>query len=51
MLLIILPLVLALAPQQNPRVEYVISELVQNGFTQPEAEALFADPRVKAYPP
>ena len=51
MLWMILPLALALSPQQNPRVEYVISELVGSGFSQPEAEAFFADPRVKAYPP
>ena len=51
MLLLILPLVLALAPNENPRVEYVISEMVANGFSRPEAEAFFADPRVKEYPP
>ena len=51
MLWMILPLALALSPQQNPRVEYVISELVVSGFSQSEAEAFFADPRVKAYPP
>lgn len=48
------PPALALPPQQNgqnPRVEYVISELVSNGFSQMEAEAFFRDPRVKEYPP
>ncbi len=51
MLLLILPLAFALAPQENPRVEYVISEMVANGFSRMEAEAFFADPRVKEYPP
>jgi membrane-bound lytic murein transglycosylase B len=53
MLLLILPLALALAlaPNENPRVEYVISEMVANGFSREEAEAFFADPRVKEYPP
>src|SRR3990172_6693115 len=51
MLLMILPLALALGPQQSPRVEYVISELLGNGFSPQEAEALFSDPRLEAYPP
>lgn len=51
MLLMILPLVLALGPQQGPRVEYVISQLLGNGFSQQEADALFSDPRLEAYPP
>ena len=51
MLLMILPLVLALGPQQSPRVEYVISQLMGNGFSSQEAEALFSDSRLEAYPP
>jgi len=50
-LLAFLPLVLALGPQQSSRVEYVVSELVRAGFSQPEAEALFRDPRLQLYPP
>ncbi len=51
MLLLILPLAWALAPQQNPRVQFVIAELVENGFSPSEAEAFFTDPRLAAYPP
>ena len=51
MLLAVLPLVLALGPQQSPRVEYVVSELLRNGFSQQETEALFGDPRLQLYPP
>jgi membrane-bound lytic murein transglycosylase B len=51
MLLMILPLALALGPQQSPRVEYVISQLLGTGFSPQEAEALFSDPRLEAYPP
>ena len=51
MLLAILPLVLALGPQQSPRVEYVVSELLRHGFSQQETEALLRDPRLQLYPP
>jgi len=51
MLWMILPFALALGPQQTERVEFVISQLVENGFSQPEAEALFRDPRLEEYPP
>ena len=50
-MLLLMILALALAPEENPRVEYVISEMEANGFSRPEAEAFFADPRVKEYPP
>ena len=42
---------LLVTPAANERVEYVISQLVAKGFTQPEAEALFEDPRLKILPP
>ena len=51
MLLAVLPLVLALGPQQNSRVEYVVAELVRSGLSQQEADALFRDPRLRLYPP
>lgn len=56
MLLMILPLALAfgpqpLGPQESPRVEYVISRLLDNGFSRQEAETFFLDPRLQAYPP
>lgn len=38
-------------PATNSRVEYVISQLVAKGFTRPQAEALFQDPRLKTLPP
>jgi peptidoglycan lytic transglycosylase B len=42
---------LLVTPAANERVEYVISQLVAKGFTQPEAEALFQDARLKILPP
>jgi membrane-bound lytic murein transglycosylase B len=37
-------------PAANERVEYVVSQLVEQGFTQAEAEALFQDPRLTVLP-
>jgi membrane-bound lytic murein transglycosylase B len=37
-------------PAANERVEYVVSQLVEKGFTQSEAEALFEDSRLKVLP-
>src|SRR3990167_1640532 len=51
MLLAVLPLVLALGPQQNSRLEYVVAELVRSGFSQQETDTLFGDPRLRLYPP
>lgn len=54
MLTAILAIFLAASPaqdQQNERVDYVLSELVGNGFSRQEAEAFFRDPRLKVYPP
>lgn len=43
---------LLLAPAAaSERVQYVISQLLENGFTQPEAEALFEDRRLELLPP
>ena len=43
---------LLLAPAvASERVQYVISQLVEKGFTQPEAEALFEDRRLELLPP
>jgi membrane-bound lytic murein transglycosylase B len=41
---------LLLAPAEAERVEYVVGQLVESGFTRPEAEALFSDPRLQLYP-
>lgn len=43
--------VLLASPFENPRLDYVIAELVRSGYTRQEAEALFRDPRLQAYPP
>ena len=42
---------LALSPPAGKRVAYVIDQLIQNGFTRPEARALFHNRHLKAYPP
>lgn len=47
----ILAILLVASPATDQRVEYVISQLVQSGFTRPEAESFFQDPRLKTYPP
>ncbi|MBI2819816.1 MAG: lytic murein transglycosylase [Acidobacteria bacterium] len=47
----LMAVLLLVTPAANERVEYVISQLVAKGFTQPEAEALFQDPRLKILPP
>ena len=47
---ILMGLLLA-GPAADPRVEYVVSQLVSQGFSRQEAETLFRDPRLKAYPP
>jgi membrane-bound lytic murein transglycosylase B len=47
----LLAAMLLLAPAQNERVDYVVAQLVQKGFTQQEAEALFQDNRLKLLPP
>ena len=47
----ILAILLVASPATDQRVEYVISQLVQSGFSRPEAEAFFQDPRLKTYPP
>ena len=36
---------------KDQRVEYVISQLAQNGFTRQQAESFFQDPRLQPYPP
>src|SRR3990170_4284349 len=36
---------------KDQRIEYVISQLAQNGFTRQQAESFFQDPRLKPYPP
>jgi len=47
----LMAVLLLVTPAANERVEYVISQLVAKGFTQPEAEAMFQDPRLKILPP
>jgi len=42
---------LLLGPATSERVEYVIGQLLQNGFSRQEAEALFQDKRLDVYPP
>ncbi len=42
---------LVLAPQSNERMDYAVSQLIENGFSRQEAEAFFQDPRLKLYPP
>ena len=39
------------ASAQNERVDYVVAELEKSGFPRAVAEGLFADERVKMYPP
>ena len=51
MLPAVLALLLLWSPLQNERVEYLISQLTQHGFSLREAEALLHDPRLKVYPP
>ena len=51
MLATILAIFLVASPAPNERVEYVLSELVGNGFSRQEAEAFFNDSRLKMYPP
>ena len=51
MLAAFLAIFLASNPAPNERVEYVLSELVGNGFSRQEAEAFFNDSRLKMYPP
>ena len=51
MLAAFLAIFLASSPAQNERVEYVISELTNAGFSRQQAEAFFQDSRLKMYPP
>ena len=51
MLAAILAIFLVSSPVQNERVEYVISELINAGFSRQQAEAFFQDARLKMYPP
>jgi membrane-bound lytic murein transglycosylase B len=51
MLLTTLALFLALSPAVSERVAYVVEQLIQNGFSQREAQSLFRDHRLKTYPP
>ncbi len=44
-------LFLALHPSVSERVAYVVDQLIQNGFSRPEAQALLHNRRVRIYPP
>lgn len=44
-------LLLAATALPPERADYVMSQLLQNGFSREEAEAFFQDPRLKLYPP
>ncbi len=44
-------LFLALSPSVSERVAYVVEQLAENGFSRPEAEALFRHRRLKIYAP
>ncbi|MBI3896043.1 MAG: lytic murein transglycosylase [Acidobacteria bacterium] len=50
MLPLIFAVFLAAAPPPNERVEFIVSELTNAGFSRSEAEAFFQDPRLKLYP-
>ncbi|HWP85487.1 MAG TPA: lytic murein transglycosylase, partial [Terriglobia bacterium] len=41
---------LVVMPSSHERVQYVVSQLLQKGFTQAEAEAYFQDPRLRLLP-
>jgi len=47
----LLAALLLLSPAPNERTDYVISQLVEKGFSQREAEALFQDSRLQLLPP
>lgn len=47
----LLAALLLVTPASPERVEYVIAQLLEKGFTQAEAEALFQDSRLKLLPP
>ncbi|MBI1956379.1 MAG: lytic murein transglycosylase, partial [Acidobacteria bacterium] len=51
MLAAILAIFLVSSPVPNERVAYVISELINAGFSRQQAEAFFQDSRLKMYPP
>ena len=46
-----LALFLAVSPAISQRVAYVVEQLVQNGFSRLEVQALFRDRRLRTYPP
>ena len=51
MLVYLLTAVLLASQIEDPSVDAVIAELTTRGFSRQEAETLFRDPRLKAYPP
>ncbi|MBI4443870.1 MAG: lytic murein transglycosylase [Acidobacteria bacterium] len=48
---LLLSILLLQVPSADQRIEYVIAQLAQNGFTRQQAESFFQDPRLKPYPP
>ena len=51
MITAVLAVLLWLSPEVSERIAYVVAQLIENGYSQQEAESLFRDSRLQAYPP